>query len=205
MAKTEVILVGGGGHARVVADCLLSQGILVKGFFDHNENGYVLDLPFLGSYSSDQHKNCPVIIAIGDNDARKRISEHEIRHEFYTAIHSSAQRSNFSTVDVGSMILHGVIIQAGTKIGKHVILNTGCQVDHDCIVGDYAHIAPGSVLCGGVEVGERTLIGARSVVIPKVKIGSSVTVGAGSVVIKDIPDFAVAVGNPARIIKYNKP
>jgi sugar O-acyltransferase (sialic acid O-acetyltransferase NeuD family) len=205
MAATEVILIGGGGHARVVADCLLAQGIRIKGFFDNRNNGYVLDLPFIGNYNHTLHSEIPIIIAIGDNDARKRLAEMEIRHSFATAIDASAICSTFSKVDEGSMILHGVIIQAGTKIGKHVILNTGCQVDHDCIIGNYAHVAPGSVLCGGVEVGEQTLIGARSVVIPKVKIGSSVTIGAGTVVTKDIPDFAVAVGNPARIIKYNKP
>jgi sugar O-acyltransferase (sialic acid O-acetyltransferase NeuD family) len=100
------------------------------------------------------------------------------------------------------MILHGAIVQAMAKIGNHVIVNTGAQVDHDCVIGDFAHIAPRVVLCGGVSVGEGTLVGAGATVAPGVTIGKWATIGAGAVIIAGIPDYAVAVGNPARVIKY---
>jgi sugar O-acyltransferase (sialic acid O-acetyltransferase NeuD family) len=106
---------------------------------------------------------------------------------------------------IGNMFLQGTIIQAQARIGNHVIINTGARVDHDCILDDYVHAAPGVILCGCVTIGEGAFIGAGSVIIPGKRIGAWATVGAGSVVINDIPDFAVAVGNPAKIIKYNKP
>jgi sugar O-acyltransferase (sialic acid O-acetyltransferase NeuD family) len=102
------------------------------------------------------------------------------------------------------MILHRVIIQTGAKLGNHIILNTGSQVDHDCIIGDYVHIGPGVVLCGTVEIGEGAFLGAGSVVIPGKKIGAWSVVGAGAVVINDIPDGSIAVGNPARVMEASR-
>ena len=144
-----------------------------------------------------------MIVAIGDNAIRKRVAEFT-KHPFVNAIHSSAIISPRVKMGVGNMILHGVIIQAETEIGNHVIINTGAQVDHDCIVEDYVHIAPRVVLCGNVKVGSGTLIGAGATVIPGKTIGRWATIGAGSVVTKDIPDYAIAVGNPARVIKINR-
>ena len=103
------------------------------------------------------------------------------------------------------MILHGTTIQAQTQIGQQVILNTGAQVDHDCVIGDYAHIAPGAVLCGRVQVGEGTLIGAAATVIPGIQIGKWAIIGAGAVVTKDVPDFSVVVGVPSRVVKVLSP
>ncbi|MEZ5341272.1 MAG: DapH/DapD/GlmU-related protein [Acidimicrobiales bacterium] len=85
-------------------------------------------------------------------------------------------------------------------IGRHVLINTGASVDYDNIIGDFAHISPNTTLSGHVEVGEGTHIGAGATVIPSVKIGRWCTIGAGSVVLSDIPDFATAVGVPARIL-----
>jgi sugar O-acyltransferase (sialic acid O-acetyltransferase NeuD family) len=205
MEKTEVILVGGGGHAKVVADCLLAQGVVVKGFFENSEKGNVLGIPVLGKYNEEVHHNVPVIIAIGDNETRQRIARDEVKHSFFTALHPTAICSGFAVIGEGSMILHGAIVQAGASVGRHVILNTGSQVDHDCKLGDFVHVAPSAVLCGAVEVGDCSLIGANAVVRPKIKIGASVVVGAGSVVVKDVPDYAVIAGNPARILKFNSP
>jgi sugar O-acyltransferase (sialic acid O-acetyltransferase NeuD family) len=144
------------------------------------------------------------IIAIGDNSIRKKVAE-RTRHAFTNAIHPSVILSKFATLGNGNMLLHGSIVQAQSRIANHVIINTGTNVDHDCVIEDYVHLAPGVVLCGCVSVGEGAFIGAGTVVIPGKKIGAWATVGAGSVVISDIPEFAVAVGNPAKVIKYNKP
>ncbi|RAW01286.1 acetyltransferase [Pseudochryseolinea flava] len=204
MAITEVILVGGGGHAKVVADCLQSQGTIVKGFFDPHQ-GNLLGLTCLGNYQSALHTDVPVIIAIGDNAVRERIARHEVKHRYFIAQHPSVICSQYATIGEGSMLLHGAIVQAGAVIGKHVILNTGSQVDHDCVIGDYVHIAPSAVLCGGVEIGEGALIGANAVVRPKIKIGKGVVAGAGAVVVRDVPDYAIIAGNPARVLKFNEP
>ena len=203
MATTKVLLQGGGGHAKVVLDVLLSEGIIVPALVDAKFTGDVFGVPRMKEYDPTFERDAFVIVAIGDNVIRKQVAE-LTKHRFTNAIHRSAIISSSVAMGSGNMILHGVIVQAQSMIGNHVIINTGAQVDHDCVVEDYAHIAPRVVLCGNVSVGEGTLIGAGATVIPGKKIGKWATIGAGAVVVTDIPDFAVAVGNPARVIKVNR-
>ncbi len=203
MATTKVLLQGGGGHAKVVLDVLLSEGIIVPALVDAKFTGDVFGVPRMKEYDPTFERDAFVIVAIGDNAIRKQVAE-VTKHRFTNAIHRSAIISSSVTMGSGNMILHGAIVQAQSMIGNHVIINTGAQIDHDCVVEDYAHIAPRVVLCGNVSVGEGALIGAGATVIPGKKIGKWATVGAGAVVVTDIPDFAVAVGNPARVIKVNR-
>lgn len=204
METEKVIIQGGGGHAKVVADCLLAQEKKVLAVVDSKYSGSLMGILRQPQYDPGFHPEALTVIAIGDNNVRRKVAQ-QMLHKFINAIHPSAVISNFATVGTGCMILHRAIVQAGSSVGNHVILNTGSQVDHDCVVGDYVHVAPRAVLCGTISVGEGTLIGAGAVIIPGKKIGAWVTIGAGAVVIDDIPDYAVAVGNPARVIKYNRP
>jgi sugar O-acyltransferase (sialic acid O-acetyltransferase NeuD family) len=201
-SKNKIILQGGGEHARVVLDCLLTQKADVVALFDPKYSGFLFGIPQRGEYDPTYHPDAHLIVAIGDNKTRKKVVE-KSRHKFTNAIHPSVLFSLFSTMGTGNMLLHGAIIQAQTSIGNHVIVNTGAQIDHDCIIKDYVHVGPGAVLSGSVSIGEGTFIGAGAVVIPGIKVGAWATIGAGTVVINDIPDYAVAVGNPARIIKHH--
>jgi sugar O-acyltransferase (sialic acid O-acetyltransferase NeuD family) len=198
--NNNVILQGGGEHARVVLDALLSDKVKVAGLFDPKYSGSLFGVPQLGKYNPEVEPGALAIVAIGDNRLRKEVVK-QTRHDFTRAIHSSAVVSKFAEIGKGSMVLHGAIIQANTRIGSHVIVNTGTRVDHDCKIDDYVHLAPGSVLCGTVQVGEGTLVGAGSIVLPGIKIGSWTVIGAGAVVTKNVPDGAVVAGNPARILK----
>jgi sugar O-acyltransferase (sialic acid O-acetyltransferase NeuD family) len=204
MATAKYILVGGAGHARVIVDCLQDGGHEVLALFDPKYDGTLYGVPQCGDYDPAAFTGAVAIIAVGDNAVRSTIVP-TIKHNFANAIHSSAIVSQHARVGIGNVILHGVIVQAATTIGDHVILNTGAQVDHDCVVSDFAHIAPGAILCGNVFVGEGAFVGAGAKVIPGKKIGAWATIGAGAVVVDDIPDYAVAVGNPARIIKSHQP
>lgn len=198
--KEKIILQGGGDHAKVVLDCLLDVNLNVVGIFDPKCSGNLFGVPQLGKYNPAYEPDAKAIIAIGDNMIRKKVAG-QCLHSFMNVVHRSAAVSVRASVGEGNMILHGAIVQALTQIGNHVILNTGSQVDHDCLIGDYVHVGPGALLCGNVSVGEGTFIGAGAIVIPGKRIGAWSVIGAGSVVINDIPDFAVAVGNPARVIR----
>jgi len=198
-----VILQGGGEHARVVLDSLLAQGAHVIALFDPKFSGTLFGVPQRGAYDRSFRADAHAIVAIGDNAIRKKVAL-DTAHRFATTVHPSVVMSPFAEIGAGSMILHGAIVQAQARIGEHVIVNTGAQVDHDCAIGDFVHLAPGVVLCGTVQVGEGAFIGAGAIIIPGKKIGAWATVGAGAVVRADVPDHAVVVGNPARIIRYNK-
>ncbi len=205
-----VVIYGAGGHGKVVLDSLLLEGKKVLGFVDDDPrkrkcsfHGY----PFLGGIECfGDHKpgECRVIIAVGDNRSRyvlvSRISK--LKHAFCTAVHPNSIVSQFAHIGPGSMVIGGAVIHIDTVVGNHAIINSGATVDHDCIISDCAHLAPGVHLGGRVSVGEGTLVGIGSSVQPGVKIGKWSVIGSGAAVTRDIPDYVVAVGVPARVIKH---
>ena len=200
---TEILLIGASGHAKIIIDCLASQNIKVKAIFDDNPELKILnDISVIGSYDNKRYTNIPLLISIGNNKIRKHFAD-ICKHHFCNAIHSSVILASTAKVDVGAVLIHGCIIQSEAIIGKHCIINTGSTIDHECRLEDFVHISPNATLCGNVQVGEGTHIGAGATVIQGVKIGKWATIGAGSIVINDIPDFATAVGCPARIVKFN--
>jgi len=197
---TKIYLYGAGGHAKVILDILKSNDISVPGIFDDN-----LDLDsFMGIPVSHAEIDSPLIISIGNNPVRKTIAE-KINPDLFSPYCSdkSAIISPSASIEKGTVVMQGVVIQSSVKIGKHCIINTRASIDHDCLIEDYVHIAPGTILCGNVEIGEGSFIGAGTTVIPGIKIGKWAVIGAGTIVIKDVPDYAVVVGNPGKIIKYN--
>lgn len=202
MEKTKYLIVGAGGHARVILSSIDYSKINVVGIFDLDKSKTILDsIPVIGNYQSGIFSEAKIIIAIGDNLKRNKVAS-IIKHNFGKIINHSSKVDKLTNIGEGSVILHQSIVQRGASIGNHCIINTNSSVDHDCRLGDFVHIAPGSILCGNVSVGSNTLIGAGSTIIPNIKIGENVTVGAGSIVLSDIPDGMTVFGNPAKV--YSK-
>lgn len=194
---------GASGHAKVILDNLLSSNIKIEGVYDDNPNLNVfLNQNFLGVLNQI-NKEDTFIIGIGDNAIRKKISSKV--DSYFNAIHKSTTISNFISLGSGNAVMANAIVNSGSKIGNHCIINTAAVVEHDCVLEDFTHVAPNATLTGAVSIGIGTLVGAGTVVLPGIKIGKWVTIGAGSVVTKDIPDYAVVHGTPARIQKYNEP
>lgn len=197
------LLYGAGGHAKVVASCLLDANHTIRGIFDDDVSRHSWNhIPIVNPYSPSYCSHDELIISIGNNRIRKNISS-LISHRIGTIIHPSARVSSFAHVSEGSVVFHHSVIQADSVLGKHTIVNTAAVIDHDCLLADFVHIAPNATLCGGVSVGEGTLIGAGTTILPGIQIGKWATIGVGTVVTKNIPDFGVVVGNPGRLIKFN--
>lgn len=199
---------GAGGHSQVVTDVLADMGHSVVAYINdypsREHRAVVNTIDGIRLVSSDQFPqlDSPVVLAVGDNRERLELAS-LLNVEWISAVHSTALIASTVTLGIDNVILHRSIIQANASIGSHVLVNTAASIDHDCVIGDAAHISPHATLCGHVEVGEGTHIGAGATVIPSVKIGKWCTVGAGSTVIDDIPDYSVAVGSPAKVIKSN--
>ncbi len=193
-----MILYGAGGHAKVVCDCIASQGEIIHGVFDDNP----LIKSFMGfnvktPYSANLYANDKLIISIGSNRKRYELSK-IIKHEFGTSIHNTAFLAERFEVNHGTMIMARSAIQTETVIGKHTIINTGAIIEHDCKVKDFVHIGPGAVICGNVDIGHGAFIGANVTVLPGLSIGKWSIIGAGSVVLKDVEEGSTVAGNPAR-------
>ncbi len=206
--KKEVYIAGSGGHAKVVIGTLFELEYHIEAMYDDDnrkQGNSFCGIPVLGSIDSFcklQYING--IIAIGDNQIRKKIVSGCKSITWETAIHPTAYVHESVRIGEGTVVFAGAVIQPDTVIGSHVIVNTGATIDHDCMIGDYAHIAPGAHLGGQVRIGEGTLVGLSSSVIQNIAIGDWAVIGAGAAVIKELPSNVTAVGIPAQIIKQNK-
>ncbi len=197
-----IYLYGAGGHAKVVLEIVEAQQIPIGGIWDDAQTGKLLGHLILGKFDpANLPADHQLIIAIGNNKYRKEIAGKYPHLRYALGVHPFAYVSPSVVIGIGTAVMAGVSINAESKIGQHCILNTNCSVDHDNQIGNFVHISPNAALAGNVSVGEGTHIGIGASVIQGIKIGKWATIGAGAVIIKDIPDFAVVVGNPGRIIK----
>jgi acetyltransferase EpsM len=200
----KVIIIGGGGHAKVLIDCIESENKLeiVSVLDDNPDLHQILQYRVFRRTELEAHGNVKVILAIGNNKTRKKIAE-ELTVQYATTIHPSAVISKYAKIGKGTQIFAGAVVNAGAVIGDHCIINTGAIVEHDCILEDFVHVSPNAALSGAVRIGCGTHIGIGANLIQSITIGSNVTIGAGAVVISDIPDNCTAVGTPAKPIKFN--
>ena len=197
----NINIFGASGHAKVVLGILALNNFDKITLYDDAAPFLLLDKE-VKQLPKEMINNDSFIIAIGNNNTRKRIANTVLKdRQFITIIHPKATIDTTVSIEKGTVIMASVIINASSQIGKHCIINTSAVVEHDCIIGDFVHISPSATLCGNVSVGTGTHIGAGAIIIPSVHIGKNVIIGAGAVVINDIPDNVTVVGNPAQIIK----
>jgi sugar O-acyltransferase (sialic acid O-acetyltransferase NeuD family) len=195
-----IVVIGAGGHAKVLISTLIAGGSPIAAVFDDDETKWGTEVQGIRVSGAERERGGGAIIGIGDNAKRKEIAQ-DLNFEWETVIHPSASVHPSAKLGGGTVIFAGAVVQPDAVIGDHVIVNTGATIDHDCIIGDYAHLAPGVHLAGSVQVGEGAFLGIGSVAIPGVKIGCWSTLGAGAVAIRDLADGAVAVGVPAKVLQ----
>lgn len=204
LMDNKVTLYGASGHGKVIIDILESQGIAIDCVLDDNPNlKRILNYPILKPIAHSIDTTTKLIFSIGNNKIRKMLST-KVACTFANAIHPTAIISRHATVGEGTVVMAAVVVNPATKIGNHCIINTAAVVEHDCIIEDFVHISPNVSLAGNVQVMEGAHVGIGASVIQGVRIGKWATIGAGTVIVKDVPDYAVVVGIPGKIIKYNQ-
>lgn len=197
------ILYGASGHAKVIIDVIKSNNEDIYCIIDDNpKTNEVFNIPVKRVDQLLFEKSNSFLVAIGNNKLRKKIvSDNDFN--YFTAIHEKTIIASSVEIGGGTVVMPNVVINAEAKIGKHCIVNTSAVVEHECILSDFVHVSPNASIAGNVTIGEGTQVGIGACVIQGVKIGKWVTIGAGTVIIKDVPDYAVVVGNPGKIIKYS--
>lgn len=209
MSKSIVILCA-GGHAKVLVDALKLSGYSVIGLTDTDVSkvgSLVLGVPVLGNDDIiPSHKKEEILLVNGLGSVsrgynRQALFEHfkNQGYEFSSVVHPSAIIASDVVLSEGTQVMAGVVIQASSRIGKNVLINTRASVDHDCIIGDHCHIAPGAVLSGGIIIGAGVHVGAGATIIQGIKIGQNALIAAGAVVISDVAEGTVVAGIPAKV------
>ncbi|MCR4941301.1 MAG: acetyltransferase [Campylobacter sp.] len=191
MAKTKIYIYGQSGHGFVCADIARACGYDEIVFLDDkNELKFSENLP-----------KADIIIAIGNNKIRQILDENVRSYGFniVSLIHPSAVVSPSAVIEPGVVVMPKAVINAKAVIKRGAIINSGAVIEHECFIGEFAHISPNAALAGNVKVGNRTHIGIGSSVIQCLNIGSDCIIGAGSVVVRDIIDGVKAYGVPAKV------
>ena len=201
--KKNLLIIGAGGHGRVVADIASRIGCYETiGFLDDCPSVRPLPHPYLGICSDARlyAKEYDVIVAIGNAAVRTRIMDSlcDIGVTFATLIAPEAVVSQDVVLGSGTVVMPGAIINTGARIGKGVIINTASSVDHDCLVGDFCHVSVGAHLCGEAILGDRVWIGAGATIINCIDICADCMIGAGAVVIRNITEAGTYIGVPAK-------
>ena len=207
----DVILVGAGGHGKVVLDILQCMGgHRVVGFLDADPQLHgtqIAGVPVLGGINQllkiRQQKIRSALIAIGDNRVRQQYAKEaqDSGFELITAIHPRATIAKSATIGKNVVIAAGAVICTEARIGDSTIINTSAVIDHECVIGQAVHVAPGALLAGRVMVEDLAFIGMGAKIIQCLTIGDHATVGAGAVVRADVKAGATVVGVPARQIR----
>jgi len=210
LSPKSILILGGGGHARVLISTLKALQRDIIGILDSNYEmigSRVSGIPIIGNdekineYNNEEVELVNGIGSVSSTEKRKKIYEKfkSAGYFFTSVIHPTAVVLDDVQLGEGVQIMAGAIIQTGCSIGDNSIINTGAIIDHDCTIEKHVHIAPGAVLSGSVCVRDMTHIGTAATVIQGIEIGEGVIVGAGAVVISDIPTGVQSLGNPAKI------
>lgn len=207
--STPVLLVGAGGHAKVVIELFrASDRYTPAGLIAQDSTSIsLLGVPILGCDADLPRLRASglthVFVAIGDNQRRLSMGYQlaDMGFSIVNAISPAAIVSPSVRLGFGIAIMSGGIVNAEAQIGNFAIVNTGASVDHDCRIGEGAHLAPATALAGNVTAERLAFMGVGSTAVPGVRIGESAIVGAGACVLHDIPAGATAWGVPARIMR----
>ena len=200
----DLIIIGAGGHGRVIADIAQKLGTYETiSFLDDGDAKETMGLPIVGK-TSDIEKyidTADIFVAIGNNKVRGEFIERLLLmgSNISTLIHPSAVIGACVEIGVGTAVMAGTVINPCVKLGQGVIVNTSSSIDHDCTIGDYCHIAVGVHVAGTVNLGKKVWLGAGATIKNNISICADCIIGAGAVVVKDITESGTYIGVPAKM------
>lgn len=205
----RVLIIGAGGHAKVIAD-ILQQNMEYEiiGLVDPQETNGFWDIPVVGNdgdLSRLRNAMCVnhAFVALGNGKLREKVTQKVMAagYKLINAISKDAIISPHAKIGNGTAIMPGAVINADAVIGDGCIVNTNASVDHECRIGDYSHIAPGCALSGKTVIGRQCMLGTGCRVIDKINIGDNAVIGAGTVLIDSVAENCTVVGVPGKVVK----
>jgi len=204
MRKNKLLIIGAGGHGKVIADIALKlERYKCVSFLDDKITGEPISGVKVIGHTSDIHKFTDEYefgIGIGDNKIRQQFFKQllKLNQEMPVLMHPSVVLGEDIEIGAGTVLMAGVVLNSSTKLGKGCIINTSSSIDHDCEIRDFCHISPGSHVAGNVLIDNLTWLGIGSIIRNNIKITSDTIIGAGAVVVNDITEPGIYVGVPAK-------
>jgi sugar O-acyltransferase (sialic acid O-acetyltransferase NeuD family) len=208
----KIVVIGGGGHAKVLISILKKCSCEVVGYTDDYDRGNILGVSYLGNDSilkeiGKESRVAHAVVGIGKvdcSDTRLRIQEDvkKLGFAFPIIISPRASVNEDVALDEGTVVFDGAVINSGAHIGRSCIINSNSTVEHDCRLGDNVHLGPGATVSGGVTIGDNCMIGVGACIIHSVSVSSGALIGAGSIVVKNIEFPGTYAGTPAKKIRY---
>lgn len=199
----DLYILGAGGHSKVIIEIAEELGYKIISILDDNPTVENIFQYKVVHSSNNINISENLFLAVGNNSNRKKNASRFTAPEL-NLIHPSAVVSKRTIFGYGNAVMAGVVINSSVKIGNHCIINTSASIDHDCEIDDFVHISPNVSLAGNVRVMEGAHVGIGATVKQDITIGKWSVVGAGAVVVNNVPDNAVVVGNPARLLIKKK-
>lgn len=199
----RLIIIGASGHGKVVANIAVLNGYNNIVFLDDDRSKKeCVGWPVIGK--SNEAPDGEVFIAIGNSETRKNLTELYKDRIRPILIHPCAVLADDVVLGAGSVVMAGAVINSGARIGQGAIINTSSSIDHDCVLGDFVHVAVGAHLCGTVSIGDKTWLGAGSIISNNINICKECMIGAGAVVVKDIEEEGIYIGVPVKKMMTQK-
>lgn len=196
MTGREVVILGSGGHAKVVISTLRAMGQVPVAAYDDDSTRWGTSVLGVTIQGPIQEAKGAAIIAIGSNRIRQQLSKLDL--DWVSAVHPSAVIDATVTIGPGTVLFAGCVVQPDAMLGSHVIVNTAATIDHDNLIADFVQIGPGAHLGGSVKVGEGAFVGLGASIIQGQTVGAWSTVGAGAVVVDDVEPAQTYIGVPAK-------
>jgi UDP-perosamine 4-acetyltransferase len=210
-SQRAVVVLGAGGHAKVVIEMARERGYFVRDLLDADQSLHGTDVLGIRVLGGDgllrglhDRGIRQAVIGVGTG---QRVALYDLLRKLgftvVSLVHSTAVLSPSARWGQGLTVMAGAVVNAQARLGDNVIVNTRAVVEHDCELGDHVHVACGAQLAGGVVIGDGGFVGAGAIVLPGVRSGTDAVIGAGAVVVHDVPSNVVVAGNPARILRSN--
>jgi sugar O-acyltransferase (sialic acid O-acetyltransferase NeuD family) len=205
-----IIIIGAGGHAKVLIDALKLLGAPILGISAQDSaavKSEVLGVAVIcqnGELKQYPPEGIILVNGLGgvkDTSLRREVFKRlkMLGFAFSQVIHPSAIISADAVLGEGVQVMAGAIIQAGVRIAENALINTKTSVDHDCQIGNHVHLAPGVTVCGNVKIEDSVHVGSGATIIQGIILGPHCLIGAGTLVHKNVPAGATVVGVPGRI------
>jgi acetyltransferase-like isoleucine patch superfamily enzyme len=193
-----------GRNVRIGDNTVIYDNVVVEDDVTISHN-CVVGEPLNDYYTNPEYKNPQTVIGEGS-----LIRSHSIIYagnKLQTGHRITLRENNI----IGDHTVIGLLsdIQGNARIGDYCRLYSNVVVSSDVVIGNFVFLYPYVVLTNdpyppsndlkGGTIGDYSIIGVHSTVLSGVSIGSNCLIGAGSLVTTSIPDYSLAMGNPAKV------